>query len=179
MSKDENSRKRGVLTPADREFIQNPDEYSRQATYNRETEIQRRAANALLDYPLLIEFGEYDAVLEEVDSGLVEALKAQVAFVYKTAKEAGFHAEDLIDDAIEEAKESRIDVLKQRFESDPESLTISELSDLYTAGELSEEAYNEFFHEHLRRPIGNVDPEDDDVDVLDRLGEHLGEDNDE
>jgi|APHM01.1.fsa_nt_gi hypothetical protein len=168
----EDDRDRGVLSTADRQFIRSPEEYSRQGTYERRTAIHERTANAVLDYPLLVEFEEYDSVLDEVDRGLVDGLKAQIEFVYKMANEAGFHAEELIDDAVEEAKASRIDVLRRRFESDPESLTLGEYSDLYVAGELSEEAYQEVFYETIRQPIGRVDSEED--GVFDEVGGALG-----
>jgi len=52
MSEDE-GRGRGILTEADREYLRNPDEYSRQAAYNREQAIRERLQRAFNDFPLL------------------------------------------------------------------------------------------------------------------------------
>jgi hypothetical protein len=45
---------RGILTKADREYLRNPDEYSRQAAYNREQAIRERLQRAFRDFPLLV-----------------------------------------------------------------------------------------------------------------------------
>lgn len=46
-------RERGVLSSADRQFLRSPEEYSRQATHEREKAIRKRVWNAILDFELL------------------------------------------------------------------------------------------------------------------------------
>lgn len=46
-------RGRGIFSPADRQFIANPEEYSRQATHERERAIRDRLYNAIFDFALL------------------------------------------------------------------------------------------------------------------------------
>lgn len=50
---DGDDRDRGVLSPADRQFLRSPEEYSRQATHEREKAIRERVWNAILDFELL------------------------------------------------------------------------------------------------------------------------------
>lgn len=45
--------KRGILSAADRRFLQNPDDYSRQAANEREDRIVERIRNAMLDFRYL------------------------------------------------------------------------------------------------------------------------------
>lgn len=75
---DSEGRGRGILTEADREYLQNPDEYSRQASYNREQAIRERLQRAFRDFPLLVRAlsdGALDDLLaperttEELDDG--------------------------------------------------------------------------------------------------------------
>lgn len=64
---DEDDRKRGILSPSDRNYLQNPDEYSRQATHERQNRIQERIENAIFDMSVLydkIDFIERE-ILEE------------------------------------------------------------------------------------------------------------------
>jgi len=50
---DGNGRKRGILSPSDREYLRNPDDFSRQASHEREARIRERIENAILDFSLL------------------------------------------------------------------------------------------------------------------------------
>lgn len=79
MSGDE--RGRGILTPADREFLRNPEDYSRQAAYNRNEAIKERVENSTLDFMLLareLDAGVYEdlfsAKREAVDDGVVSTI---------------------------------------------------------------------------------------------------------
>ena len=53
MSNNSREQSRGILTKADREYLQDPDEYSRQAAYNREQAIRERLQRAFNDFPPL------------------------------------------------------------------------------------------------------------------------------
>jgi hypothetical protein len=52
---DQDERPRGVLSPADRAYLRNPDEFSRQASHARAQKIQERLYNAILDFGILSE----------------------------------------------------------------------------------------------------------------------------
>jgi hypothetical protein len=52
---DGDDRDRGVLSPADRQFLRSPEEYTRQATHERENAIRERAWNSFLDGSVLLE----------------------------------------------------------------------------------------------------------------------------
>jgi len=54
VSNNDREQSRGILTEADREYLRNPDEYSRQASYNREQAIRERLQRAFRDFPLLV-----------------------------------------------------------------------------------------------------------------------------
>lgn len=55
---DNDERPRGILTKADREYLRNPDEYTRQARHERRKNIEKRIANSMGDFELLA--GELD-----------------------------------------------------------------------------------------------------------------------
>ena len=61
----EDKFERGILTKADREYLRNPDEYSRQASYNREQAIRERLQRAFNDFPLLVKELD-DSVLDDL-----------------------------------------------------------------------------------------------------------------
>jgi len=167
----DDGRPRGVLSNADREYLREPGDYSRQASHAREEAIRERMANTILDYPLLANVLGDDRLLDVVheiggqngaQKGLAGSLKAQIRFVYYIACVANMGGEQLIKDAIDEAKESRVDVLKRRLENDPTSLTLGELSDLYKAGEMPESDYENRFRDTIRTP----DPGTTSLEVL-------------
>lgn len=63
MTSDESApkeRPRGILTEADREFLRNSEEYSRQAAHARQNAILERTRNAILDFTLLWEQWDHD-----------------------------------------------------------------------------------------------------------------------
>jgi len=72
-------RDRGILTEADRKYIKNPEEYSRQAAHQREEAIRGRVREAVRDFQILADdvdqrmydelFGPERTVLEEDESG--------------------------------------------------------------------------------------------------------------
>lgn len=61
----EDKFERGILTKADREYLRAPEEYSRQASYNREEKINQRIQRAFNDFPLLATELD-DSVLDEL-----------------------------------------------------------------------------------------------------------------
>lgn len=65
MSNNEGPQERGILTEADREYLRNPDGYSRQAAYNRNEKIRERLRRSLGDFPLLATTVD-DSVLDDL-----------------------------------------------------------------------------------------------------------------
>jgi hypothetical protein len=50
---DEEDRKRGILSKADRGYLKNPEEYTRQASHERQTKIRERIEDGMLDMAIL------------------------------------------------------------------------------------------------------------------------------
>jgi len=65
VSNNEGKQSRGILTEADRAYLRNPDDYSRQASYNREQAIRQRLQRAFSDFPLLVSELD-DTVLDDL-----------------------------------------------------------------------------------------------------------------
>lgn len=93
---DGDDRERGVLSVADRNYLRNPEEYSRQASHQREREIRKRTQNALLDFMLLLlhldRDGRRQLLQFETDSGddlepSVEAIAGVLGFMYQLSKD--------------------------------------------------------------------------------------------
>lgn len=64
---DGDDRDRGVLSPADRRFLRSPEEYTRQATHERENAIRERAWNSFLDGSVLVKYTTPDQRREIFD----------------------------------------------------------------------------------------------------------------
>jgi hypothetical protein len=132
--------------------------YSRPARYERERAIHERTAAATLDYKLIEDAVDYERITDLVEDDLVGGLKAQVRFVYRAAKAAQLDPEKLIEDAVKEAEASRLDVLADRFQDDPQSLTLGELRTLRQAGRVTNQEYEDAVE--IRPPIGHIDPDE-------------------
>lgn len=163
-------RDRGILSPADRKFIraterEREENYSRPARIERRREVQKRAENALLDFPLLLDFftdemySELSAPGDDRGNKKVpsHAFDAAVAFIYLTQANPKLF-ERRVENAIERASlqadlYARVDCeIDAEFKSLEEieaefeefgigSLgpSIGELRALYRAGRLSDE----------------------------------------
>jgi hypothetical protein len=64
----ENDRDRGVLSSSDRQFLRSPEQFSRQATHQRENAIRERGYNSLLDGSVLLEHTTPDQRREIFDA---------------------------------------------------------------------------------------------------------------
>lgn len=82
---DDSDRPRGVLSPADRDYLKNPDEYSRQASHAREEKIGERAYNAILDFIILSEELDSSDRREYFDLDTGERLDMDYALPYVIA----------------------------------------------------------------------------------------------
>jgi hypothetical protein len=167
MAESENQQA-AVLTNGQREYLRGSRESEGPAARSMKSRIRARVSASITDYSLIVDSVDPDQVVNDVESGLVEGLKAQVRFVYKCASAAGLHPKELIDDAVEEAQQGRIEALKQKYENDPESMTLGEVSDLYTAGVIPEDEYEEIFRKTIAGPEPGMVSVDD-------LGDYLGD----
>jgi len=122
-------RGRGVLSPADRQYLTDPDGYveekSRQAAQERKEATRQRVRDGLLDLALLFEhlpaeelrkaFGgrgwmDPDEELDDQlpDSEVGDRLPPAVAFLYLVASDhTPAHPEDVVEDAIRRAERRR------------------------------------------------------------------------
>ena len=112
----ESDRDRGILSPADREYLRGEREFaSAQAERNARARIRDRVFAATFDFELLVDaladrdrelvfekrFGEVDG------AGAFDALVAAFAFYYRASDDAGVRFEDLLTEAINVAEASQ------------------------------------------------------------------------
>lgn len=160
------NRSQGVLTSTERDVLLSDEQFEPRGREAR-SRVRRRLRDAMFDYIILDEglpqkdleqvFGwdETDGgdLAQEITAKAVsKGLRAHIRFVYRAAKAGRLDPEGLIQDAVDEAKGDRIDQLAQQYDENPESLTLSELSDLYKAGEIPEEEYEKLFREAIAEP---------------------------
>lgn len=157
-------RPRGILSQADREYLRNPDEYSKQAGYERRRAIIERVQEALHDMPLLVseldEDSRAEAFEDEADGTphTLSALSSAFALFYlgitdtveptELAKDA---FEDITESGVRKAylqrgvsvEEVEVEVSVTRGERvddlrEKEELSYPEVNQLLEAGELSD-----------------------------------------
>lgn len=110
MDGDESERGRGILSKSDRNYIRNPDEYNRQASYERRTHIRERVWNAFLDGALLLSlpadergriFNDWEEFADPVESEsdpddrpehFGDVAESRGEWLEKLQAEFGFHA---------------------------------------------------------------------------------------
>lgn len=161
-SMSEEDRGRGILTPADRAYLADPEQYSRQAQYNRNQAIRKRVGNALLDVPILVDGLSHDVweealSLTEVDSDPAAHLPALVSLLYQFHG-SEYQLERLVEAGVEHVRreqgdpvKARVSVdlfpdemaeLKQRLAEDGvDAVSDREIEDLWEAGELGDDEY--------------------------------------
>ncbi|WP_254769272.1 hypothetical protein [Salinilacihabitans rarus] len=191
-------RDRGVLSPADREFLLGERELGHeQSRRNAEARVRRRVENAILDFDLLLHtLPEKDRrqVFEGVpaDQDLLDGLRAAIAFAYVGTRERGVDFERVLVPAVRSAEEAvaakeagtnvavdvtfevettvraTLDGIAARLDAG-EPVTPRELFSLVMQGE-----YDPARHDR----IALVRADDDGVDdeFLDRLASYLGGD---
>jgi hypothetical protein len=176
-------RPRGILSPADRRYLENPEEYSPQAAHERERAIVERIHEALHDFPQIVSdldeellaeaFGDRD--LEHKDHTL-NVLRAAVAFLYLGVTDTVEPA-DLGKDAFEEMVEGGVKrAYLQRGDSvqnvtvnievetgppleevlEQSELGLIELFQLIEAGEIPGDEAVEIMNEHLQERGGEI-----------------------
>jgi hypothetical protein len=100
-------RPRGILSEADRQYLNNPDEYSKQAGYERRQAIIQRIHEALHDFPLLVSELDGDSRAQAFEDGNLEnkdhtinVLSEAFAFLYLGITDT-VEPTDLAKDAVE------------------------------------------------------------------------------
>jgi len=102
----DSDRKRGVLSQADRDWLQNPDEYSRQAGYQRKRKVRQRLHNAILDFGLVTELDperrreifELEDVAAEGDGDKTDmriGLEVMLTFIHQLVVDDGADVEKI------------------------------------------------------------------------------------
>jgi hypothetical protein len=168
----DNERQASVLTNSQREYLQGLRDPEGAAERSMKSRIRARVSASITDFPLIVDGVDPVEIIDGVDDGLVNGLKSQVRFVYKCASAAGLHPQELIDDAVQEAQQGRIERIAQKYENDPESLTLGELSDLYKSGAIPEDEYEDLFRSALGAPNPGTVTMDDVADYLGREGDN-------
>lgn len=123
----DDERKRGILSPADRRYLRSPDEYSRQATFERQNAIRQRVKDSLLDLTVLLESlpnhefrkitgGQFGALSEdqvaelldsEGETEMVEALQNGIALLYLAAAERPENHYDIVEEGVRRGETRR------------------------------------------------------------------------
>nr|WP_010889895.1 hypothetical protein [Haloferax volcanii]AAA88100.1 unknown protein [Haloferax volcanii DS2] len=163
MSLDE--RARGILSPADRRYLQKPKEYSKQAGYERRRAIVERLHEALHDMPLLVSELDEDLRTEAFEDGdldgkehTLNVLSWSFALLYLGITDT-VEPSDLAKDAFEgiaervrqaylqrgysveevevEVNVKRGEPLDELREREPDELSYPEVNQLLESGELS------------------------------------------
>lgn len=170
-------RPRGILSEADRRYLMNPDEYSKQAGYERRQAIIQRIHEGLHDFPLLVSKLDEDSRAKAFEDGDLETkdhtinvLSSAFTFLYlgitdtvepsDLAKD-GF--EDIVADGIKQAYLQRGDSVRNvtvdiEVETGPpleeildqDELGFIEIMQLIEAGELPAEEATELLNELLQ-----------------------------
>lgn len=180
-------RPRGILSPADRRYLQNPEEYSDQGAYERREAIVERVHESLHDYPTLVSqldekhrkraFEDRD--LENKEHTL-NVLSSAFAFLYlgitdtvepsDLAKDA---FEDFVASGVKRAYLERGDVVAdvdvsvdvtEADETKPlEEMTITEIQQLGQTGNISREEFVESMADRIKigAAEGSLSPPED------------------
>lgn len=170
-------RPRGILSKADRRYLNNPDEYSKQAGYERRRAITERVHETLHDFPLLVSQLDEELRAEAFEDGDLEhkdhtinVLSSAFAFLYLGITDTVEPA-DLAKDAFENAVENgmkkafyrrgesvrnvTVDITVETGPSleelrDRDELGMLEVVQLVEAGEVSGEEGRELMNELLQ-----------------------------
>ena len=103
-------RPRGMLSPADREFLRGETEMTHdQSRRNAEARIRTRVLNTIKDFTLLLhtlKAKDRDRIFDAVDeSAFVDGLVSMISFTYLGMKESGMSFESVLTPAVSRAEE--------------------------------------------------------------------------
>lgn len=169
-----------ALTPTQREFLRgDKDDLSDAAERMTRKRIADRLQFTITeDMPLLadaIQRGEIDPDKVTDSAGFQEfisGLQSQISVAYAIARSAGFEADRLVEDALEEAREGRAEVLFEQYQEEPKSLTFEEFDILLEQGYLEAEDRPSLVEDLRRSEPEMASPEE----VAERLEEDEDDD---
>lgn len=168
-------RPRGILSPADREYLRNPDEYSKQAGYERRRAIVERLHEALHDMPLLVSELDEDLRTEAFEDGeldgkehTINVLHSAFALLYLGITDT-VEPEELAKDAFESMAASGVaEAYRSRGEPVADVSVSVEITPIDSSKPVEEMTLGEI-QEHAK--AGNMDPQV----LLQRMTEAFGE----
>lgn len=139
------NRDRGVLSPADRAYLQSdPESYSRQAQHAREAAIRTRLRNGIKDFTLILEHHDKFDVASVVEGDPEEraeirrGLIAMVAFLYGVARDFRPPSKQLIEMGVETGSKKWFDQpVEAELDIDPqEVVNIPQVCEVVESGDL-------------------------------------------
>lgn len=156
-----------VLTQAQRAYLRGEKDYVPSTARQVRNRIRRRVETSLaVDLPLLVDEFEPEYLVDNSSADWSTGLREIVAFAVLVAQADGLDPDEVVQQGRKQGKTKRAEIvfqeLKERFNDNPQDLTVRELSRLLNAGEISQEEYTEVVGDvggDVRPPIGNVDPE--------------------
>jgi hypothetical protein len=164
-------RPRGILTEADRKFLdlspeKRREQYSSPAASQRRRAIRERVREAIHDLRLLnneLSDEELEKAVGPKQMGWVDLTRSLVpatTFLYRVGETHGsLDTEGVLSQGVADAQQDRLKELKQQWDEHPGMLTWSQIMDLERAGYIEPEEAREFAPDR-RPPLGRVDPEE-------------------
>jgi len=157
-----------VLTQAQRAYLRGEKDYVPSTARQVRNRIRQRVETSLaVDLPLLVDEFDPEYLVENSTADWSTGLREIVAFAVLVAQADGLDPDEVVQQGRKQAKTKRAEIvfqeLKERFNDNPRDLTVSELSRLLNAGEISREEYTEVVGDaggDVRPPIGHVDPDE-------------------
>lgn len=137
----DDGRPSALLTPAQREFLQDPEEPDNKAHARAmRSRIRSRIQEGLRDFQIIVERIEPEKIADAFEPAVLDnVIRSQVAFLYRLATSAGLDADDIFEQGIEQAKTSKAEVLLEQFREDPSNLTMGEVNLLYEKEKITDD----------------------------------------
>lgn len=142
---DDRDRGRGILTKADREYLQSdPETYSRQAQHAREAAIRERLKNAIKDWPIILDHHDKFDVSSVVEgdgderAAVRKGLIAMVGFLYGIARDFRPPSRPLIEMGVEAGSRKWFDkpVAAELTVEEQEVVNIPQVCEVVDSGDL-------------------------------------------
>ena len=141
---DDQGRDRGILTPADRAYLQDPEAYSRQAKHARQNAIRKRLKNTIKDWPIILEHHDkfnVSSVVEgdgEERAEIRKGLIAMVGFLFGVARDFRPPANTLIEMGVEKGSRTWFDkpVVSELTVEEQEVVNIPQVCEVVDSGDL-------------------------------------------
>lgn len=139
-----------LLTQAQRAYLRGEKDYRPSVERQVKTRIRRRVQTALeTDFALLADEFDLEENASEFNTLPARAVRETISFAIMIGEAAKLKTEPIVDEAIEQARNSRAEVIQQKLQENPDDVTLGELSDLRKAGVLGREEYEELYRSSL------------------------------